>query len=87
MKASETQVGGNWYKDMPRCYQPIIMSDALGLTPWEYNVLKRLLRHRTAYGAKDLNKAIHDLQLGLELEYPKGKRRVAKRRVAKKGAN
>jgi len=43
MKASETQVGGNWYKDMPRCYQPIIMSDALGLTPWEYNVLKRLL--------------------------------------------
>ena len=63
------QVGGDHYHQIPREYQPIVIADKLQLTPAEYNCLKRLLRHRSKGGAADLRKAIHDLELLIELEY------------------
>ena len=66
---TKRQVGGDHYHQLPREYQPIVIADKLGLKPWEYNVLKRLLRHRQKEGAADLRKAIHDIELGIELEY------------------
>jgi hypothetical protein len=68
--ATKRQIGGDHYSELPEHYQPIVIAKALDLAPWEYNVLKRLLRHRKKHGKVDLQKAIHDLELGIQLEYP-----------------
>jgi hypothetical protein len=66
-KASESQVGGNHYKDMP--IQPSEFSQRNRLTWCEANVVKYVCRHRDKNGAEDIKKAIHYLQLLLEWEY------------------
>lgn len=48
MKATDTQIGGSYYKDMP--YQPIALIDRLELDYFSGNVLKYLCRYRQRGG-------------------------------------
>lgn len=65
MKATDTQIGGSYYKDMP--YQPIALIDKLELDYFSGNVLKYLCRYRQKGGINDLEKARHYCQLAKEL--------------------
>lgn len=66
--ALDTQVAGSHYKDM--VIQPVefITRNKIGFLPG--CVIKRVCRYKDKNGAEDLRKAIHELQLMLELEYP-----------------
>ena len=66
-KASDTQVGGGHYKDMP--IQPIEFIQKNGLGWCEGNAIKYVCRHRNKNGKQDIEKAIHYLQLLIEQEY------------------
>ena len=63
----DVQVGGGHYKDM--AIQPVefITRNKIGFLPG--CVIKRVCRYRAKAGAEDLRKAIHELELMLELEY------------------
>lgn len=61
------QVGGSHYTNF--AIQPVEFITKNGLSFLEGNVVKRVCRHRTKNGAEDIRKAIHELQLILELEY------------------
>nr|DAK81842.1 MAG TPA: nucelotide kinase [Caudoviricetes sp.] len=65
MKATDTQIGGSYYKAMP--YQPIKLIDKLELDYFSGNVLKYLCRYRQKGGLNDLEKARHYCQLAKEL--------------------
>lgn len=65
----QSQVGGDHYKDLP--IQPVQFIHANGLNFLEGCVVKRICRHRNKNGRQDLEKAIHELQLLMEIEYPK----------------
>jgi len=62
------QVGGSHYKTMT--IQPIVFCHENGLGPCESAVVKYICRHEYKNGAEDLKKAIHYLNLLLELDYP-----------------
>ena len=66
MSALEKQEGGSHYKG---AIQPIeyIYGNNLGYI--EGNVLKYITRHKDKNGAEDIKKAIHYLELLLELTY------------------
>lgn len=66
-EALKKQVGGSYYKDLP--IQPIefIVKDQIPYI--EANVIKYVCRHRFKGGEKDLRKAIHYLELLIDLEY------------------
>lgn len=64
----DTQVGGGHYKDLK--IQPVEFIHANGLGFMEGAVIKYVARHKAKNGRQDLEKAIHFLQLLLELEYP-----------------
>ena len=66
--ASETQIGGSHYKDLP--IQPAFFCQVNKLNWCEANVIKYVCRHHSKNGAQDIKKAIHYLQLLLEWEYP-----------------
>ena len=66
--ALTTQVGGNHYKDL--AIQPIEYCQRNQLNYCESNVVKYVTRHRFKGGVMDIRKAIHNLELLLELEYP-----------------
>ena len=61
------QVGGEHYKDC--AIQPVdfIHRNRLGFL--EGSIIKRVVRHRSKDKAKDLRKAIHELQLLIVMEY------------------
>lgn len=67
--ALDRQVGGNHYKDCR--IQPIEYIVANQLNFLEGSVVKRVTRHdhETGKGRQDIEKAIHELQLLLELVY------------------
>lgn len=67
--ALDKQVSGNHYKDCG--IQPIEYIHANGLNYFEGNAVKYITRHRKKNGKADLLKAIHYLELMIELEYPK----------------
>lgn len=69
MSALERQVGGQHYRQGG--IQPIQFIEANGLGFLEGCVIKRLTRHGrpTGKGRQDIEKAIHELQLLLELRY------------------
>ena len=68
MKATLKQVGGNHYKDCK--IQPIEFIVGNDLTFCEGNAIKYITRHRRkGEGAKDIHKAIHYLEMILEVEY------------------
>ena len=64
----EVQVGGSHYKHL--AIQPVEFITRNNLTFLEGCVVKRLCRHASAKGAEDIRKAIHELELILQLEYP-----------------
>jgi hypothetical protein len=65
------QVSGSHYKD--KGIQPIVYIHANDLGFCEGNVVKYVTRHKEKNGAADIRKAIHYLELLLELEYPQDK--------------
>ena len=67
--ALDTQVAGNHYKDM--VIQPVefITRNGIGFLPG--CVIKRVCRYKNKAGVEDLRKAIHELELMIELEYGK----------------
>lgn len=66
MKANEIQVGGNHYQ-LP--VQPVEFIQKNGLGYCEGNVIKYVVRHRNKGGLEDLHKAIHYINLLIEMEY------------------
>ena len=64
--AFEKQVGGNHYKDM--AIQPLEYSHRNGLGAAEAFVVKYVSRWQEKDGIKDLKKAIHCLELLIEME-------------------
>lgn len=66
--ALSTQVGGSHYKDMP--IQPIEFCHQNRLGACETLAIKYLCRHGMKHGKEDLLKAIHCIQLLIEMEYP-----------------
>jgi len=67
--ALDKQVNGSHYKD--KGIQPIVYIHANGLGFCEANVVKYVTRHKEKNGEADIRKAIHYLELLLELEYGK----------------
>ncbi|TBW96691.1 DUF3310 domain-containing protein [Xanthomonas citri] len=69
MSALERQVGGQHYRQGG--IQPVQFIESNGLGFLEGCVIKRLTRHDrpTGKGQQDIEKAIHELQLLLELRY------------------
>lgn len=67
MNALDHQEGGDHYKGCK--IQPAEYSHANGLPYLEGCVVKYITRHRKKDGAKDIRKAIHYLQLILQLDY------------------
>lgn len=65
--ALDIQEGGNHYKEAE--IQPIEFIHLNNIPFIEGNVIKYVFRHRRKKGAEDIRKAIHYLQLLLELEY------------------
>lgn len=68
MSAMHTQEGGSHYKCLP--IQPVEFCQRNGLNFCEANAIKYCCRHRSKNGAQDIKKAIHYLNLLLEIEYP-----------------
>jgi hypothetical protein len=66
-KASTLQVGGDHYKDMP--IQPSEFIHKNGLNWLEGNAIKYICRHARKNGKRDIDKAIHYLELLKEWEY------------------
>ena len=69
MSALNKQEGGSHYKD--KAIQPVQYIEANGLGFLEGCCIKRLTRHNRegGKGRQDIEKAIHELQLLLELRY------------------
>lgn len=69
MSALDVQVGGDHYRQ--GCIQPVQYIEANKLQYLEASVVKRVTRHNqtTGKGRQDIEKAIHELQLLLELRY------------------
>ena len=66
-KALQSQEGGTHYKNM--AIQPVEYIHSNNIGYLEGNVIKYVSRHKSKNGAEDIKKAIHYLQLILELEY------------------
>ena len=62
--ASDKQVGGSHYKDLP--IQPGQYIRANGIGWYEGNAIKYITRHKQKGGRQDIEKAIHYLELTLE---------------------
>ena len=67
MSALDVQEGGNHYKDLK--IQPVEYIHANGLDFFQGNVVKYVTRHKAKNGEQDIRKAIHYLNLILELQY------------------
>ena len=67
MSALEVQEGGNHYKDLK--IQPVEYIQANDLDFFQGNVVKYVTRHKAKNGEQDIRKAIHYLQMILELQY------------------
>lgn len=67
MSALDTQIAGNHYKNM--AIQPIEFCQKNRLGYAESLAIKYICRHGSKNGRQDIEKAIHCLQLLLELEY------------------
>jgi len=66
--ATDRQVDGRHYKDF--IVQPVEFTEKNNLSFLEGCVIKRVCRHsRGGKGEEDIHKAIHELELILELQY------------------
>jgi hypothetical protein len=64
----QTQVGGDHYKQM--AIQPAEFIHANGIGFIAGNVIKYVCRHNLKSGKQDLEKALHYLQMLIDMEYP-----------------
>ena len=67
MSALNKQEGGGHYKGLT--IQPVEYITANGIAYLEGNVIKYVTRHHMKNGAEDIKKAIHYLELILQLQY------------------
>jgi hypothetical protein len=67
MSSLKTQVGGSHYKSYS--IQPIEYAMANNLNYCQANAVKYVTRYRDKGGEEDLRKAIHNIELLIELEY------------------
>ena len=67
LKAKQQQVGGTHYKEL--AIQPVDYCQLNKMGFCESCVVKYVSRHRSKNGAQDIKKAIHFLELLLEIEY------------------
>lgn len=67
MSALDKQVGGTHYKDMPIQHAEFCQRNRI--TWCEAAAIKYICRHKKKNGRQDIEKAIHYLELLLELEY------------------
>lgn len=67
MKALETQIGGNHYKDMNIQPLEFIMANKIEFA--EGSAIKYICRHEKKNGKEDLLKAIHILQTIIDYKY------------------
>lgn len=67
MSALAIQEGGDHYKKLD--IQPVEYIHANGLDFFQGNVVKYVTRHKEKKGAEDIRKAIHYLQMILEMQY------------------
>lgn len=67
MAAKDEQIAGAHYKDM--AIQPVEFIHKNGIPFIEGSAIAYICRHRQKNKAEDIKKAIHFLQLLLELEY------------------
>ena len=72
MSALDKQVGGAHYKNF--VIQPVEFCQKNALNYCEAAAIKYVCRHREKHGRQDIEKAIHYLELLLEIEYSKGLR-------------
>jgi hypothetical protein len=68
MSAFDKQVGGDHYKNF--AMQPAEFLRANKVPHLEGEIICRVLRHAQKNGREDLEKAIHSIQLLIEMEYP-----------------
>ena len=68
MKSFDKQIGGSHYKDFP--IQPTEFIERNGLSFLEGCIIKRVCRYKTKNKKEDLEKAIHELQQLIDLNYP-----------------
>lgn len=66
----DVQIGGNWYKEMK--IQPAEYNYANQFNWFQGEVNKYVARYQKKNGRKDLEKAIHIIEMLIELEYPEG---------------
>ena len=66
--AFNKQINGNHYVKLK--IQPMEYSMANGLDPCQHTVVKYITRFRDKGGKADLLKAIHTIEMLIELEYP-----------------
>ena len=66
MKAIDKQIGGNHYKKYP--VQPVEYAMANNLNYCQANAVKYVTRYKDKGGVEDLRKAIHNIELLIELE-------------------
>ncbi len=66
MKATDTQVGGKHYKDMP--IQPIEYITKNDLGYCEGNIIKYVSRYQSKNGVEDLRKAKHYIEMLIEAQ-------------------
>lgn len=67
MSVLDEQVAGLHYKGM--AIQPIVFCQKNGLRACETHAIGYICRHQNDGGAEDIRKAIHMLEILLELEY------------------
>ena len=67
MAANDTQVGGDHYKHMP--IQPMEYSMKNNLNACQHTVVKYVTRYKVKGGKQDLLKAIHCIEMLIEMEY------------------
>lgn len=77
-EALKKQVGGQHYKNL--AIQPAEYCQKNRLSYCESSVIQYVTRHREKNGAEDIKKAIHCLELLLELEYSDAPQAKAKTR-------
>ena len=65
--ALDTQINGNHYKNFE--IQPAVFIDRNNLPFLEGCVIKRMCRHESKDRIADLRKAIHEIQLIIEIRY------------------
>lgn len=67
MSAISEQIGGDHYKHMP--IQPMEYSMKNNLNACQHTVVKYVTRYKVKGGKQDLLKAIHCIEMLIEMEY------------------